>query len=134
LRLYLDSSALVKRYIDEEGSELVLATMDEADTWSACRIGYVETMRAVALADGRKAAAEFEADWPALEVVEVDADLVRHAAELTLSADLRSLDALHLAAALRLPGEELVLTTWDARLHQAARDRGLETVPPSLQR
>jgi uncharacterized protein len=129
LRLYLDSSALVKRYVDEEGSELVLAAMDEAHSWSICRIGYVETMRAVALARGREAVAEVEADWPSFEVVEVDADLARHAAELTLAAELRSLDALHLAAALRLPGEELTVATWDIRLRRAARSQGLGTLP-----
>jgi uncharacterized protein len=129
LRLYLDSSAVVKRYIEEEGSEAVLAAMEEAGVWSICRIGYVETMRAVALAGGPKALKTVEADWPSFEVVEVDADLAQHAAELTLSADLRSLDALHLAAALRLPGDELTVATWDTRLRRAAHSQGLATLP-----
>lgn len=129
MRLYLDSSALVKRYIDEEGSGLVLAAMEEARVWSLCRIGYVETMRAVALTGPHEAAEEFKADWPSFEVIEVDADLAQHAAELTLSADLRSLDALHLAAALRMPGKELTVATWDTRLLRAAHDQGLATLP-----
>jgi uncharacterized protein len=129
LTLYLDASALVKRYIEEDGSELVLAAMAEARAWSICRIGYVETMRAVALAGGPKAITGFEADWPSFDVVEVDSDLAAQAAELTLSAKLRSLDALHLAAALTVPSEELTLATWDTRLHRAARDHGLETLP-----
>jgi predicted nucleic acid-binding protein len=129
LRLYLDSSALVKRYIDEDGTKLVLATMQEADAWSICRIGYVETVRAVALADGRKALSRVETDWPSFDVVEVDAELAAHAAELTLSTNLRSLDALHLAAALVLPPEELTVATWDVRLRNAAREQGLKTLP-----
>lgn len=129
MRLYLDSSALVRRYVDEEGTELVLAAMDEARAWSICRIGYVETMRAVALAGGRKALKGFEADWSSFDVIEVDADLAQHAAELTLSVELRSLDALHLAAALVLPPDELTVATWDARLHRAARDQGIATLP-----
>jgi uncharacterized protein len=132
LRLYLDSSALVKRYIDEEGTDLVLAAMEEARVWSICRIGYVETMRAVALAGGRKALRAVEADWASFDVVEVDADLAQHAAELTLSSELRSLDALHLAAALVLPSDELTVATWDVRLHRAARDQGLATLPSAL--
>jgi predicted nucleic acid-binding protein len=130
--LYLDASALVKRYVEEEGSELVLSGMEEARAWSMCRIGFVETVRAVALAGGRKAVKRIEADWLSFDVVEVDQALTEHAAELALSTELRSLDALHLAAALILPSEDLTVATWDTRLHRAARDQGLETLPVAL--
>ena len=130
--LYLDASALVKRYVEEDGTELVLSAMRDAPAWAICRIGYVETARAVALAAGRKALAGVRSEWPAFDVVEVDPELALHAAELALSAELRSLDALHLAAALILPRQDLTLATWDARLHRAARDRGLRTLPESL--
>lgn len=130
--LYLDASALVKRYVEEEGSELVVRAMDAANAWSMCRIGYVETVRAVAVAGGRKAIKKVEADWLSFDVVEVDSALAEHAAQLTLSAELRSLDALHLASALVLPPEDLTVATWDARLHRAARDQGLQTLPAAL--
>jgi predicted nucleic acid-binding protein len=42
------------------------------------------------------------------------------------------LDALHLAAALSLPGEGLTFATWDTRLHRAAREQGLRTLPATL--
>jgi len=58
-------------------------------------------------------------------VVEVDQELVEHAAQLAVEEDLRSLDALHLAAALLLPTEELVPVTWDRRPHAAAQARQL---------
>ena len=130
--LYLDASALVKRYIEEEGSESVLRAMDDANAWSMCRIGYVETVRAVALAGGRQAVKRVEKDWPSFDVIEIDSALAEDAAKLTLSAELRSLDALHLAAALLLPSENLTIATWDARLHHAAQGRGLETLPKTL--
>lgn len=132
MTLYLDASALVKRYIEEDGSDAVLAAMEGADGWAICRIGYVETVRAVALVGGRRAAQRVDADWASFDVVEVDADLAETAAELTLSAELRSFDALHLAAALVLPAEDLTLATWDTRLHRAAREQGLTTLPKSL--
>jgi hypothetical protein len=130
--LYLDASALVKRYVEEEGSESVVRAMDAADAWAMCRIGYVETVRAVALADGRRAVKRVEADWLSFDVIEVDRALTEHAAELALSTELRSLDALHLAAALVLPSGDLTVATWDTRLHRAARDQGLETMPGAL--
>lgn len=130
--LYLDASALVKRYVEEEGSDLVLSAMEEARAWSMCRVGYVETVRAVALAGGRKVVKRVEADWLSFNVIEVDRALAEHAAELALSTELRSLDALHLASALVLPAEELTVATWDSRLHRAARGQGLATLPAAL--
>ena len=130
--LYLDASALVKRYVEEQGSDSVLRAMNEASAWSICRIGYVETVRAVALAGGRKAVKRIDTDWLSFDVVEVDAALAEHAAQLALSTELRSLDALHLASALVLPPQDLTLATWDARLHRAAREQGLQTLPAEL--
>ncbi len=130
--LYLDASALVKRYVEEEGSDLVLSAMGDADAWSMCRIGYVETIRAVALAGGRKAIKKVEVDWLSFDVVEVDAALAEDATELAISENLRSLDALHLASALVLPSEDLTVATWDVRLHRAARAHDLATLPANL--
>lgn len=133
LNLYLDASALVKRYVAEPGSELVRDAMDRADGWFACRACYVETIRAVGLAAGGKALESVRREWPSLAVVEIDQSLVEHAAELALDLDLRSLDALHLAAALVLPNDELVFATWDRRLHTAARTSGLQVTPARLE-
>jgi uncharacterized protein len=130
--LYLDASALVKRYVAEEGSELVLSAMANSRAWAMCRIGYVETVRAVALAAGAKAVKRVEGEWPSFDVVEVDSTLAEDAARLAQSGELPSLDALHLAAALVLPSEGLAVATWDARLHRAARDRGLDVIPEGL--
>jgi predicted nucleic acid-binding protein len=130
--LYLDASALVKRYITEGGSDTVLAAMDGAGAVSTCRVGFVETLRAVSHAGDSADVERFEADWLAFDVVEVDASLCRRAAELACATGLRSLDALHLAAALALPRQNLTFATWDRRLHRAAREHGLETLPATL--
>jgi uncharacterized protein len=129
--LYLDASALVKRYVEEDGSEAVRAAM-AAEDWTSCRFCIVETKRAV---DRAGAAAEIDrvdSDWRAFEVVEVDAALCERAAELACATGLRTLDSLHLASVLALPRERLTFATWDARLHRAARERGLATLPASL--
>jgi uncharacterized protein len=130
--LYLDASALVKRYIAEKGSEALIGAMGEAEGWAICRVGYVETARAIGLAAGRVAVRRFVTDWPSFEVVEVDAALTEHAAELSFKEELRSLDALHLAAALLIASDGLTLATWDVRLHRAARNQGLDLFPSQL--
>ena len=55
--------------------------------------------------------------------------MAERAAALALSHELRSLDALHLAAALLLPAEAVTVATWDVRLHRAARAESLAVLP-----
>ena len=47
----------------------------------------------------------------------------------TAACGLRTLDALHLASALAVADENLVLATWDRRLSDGARDEGLVVLP-----
>jgi hypothetical protein len=122
LTLYLDSSALVKRYVTEEGSDEVRAAMREAQTWSSCRLGFVETVRAVSLKVGEAGARRARRDWM----------LAERAVTLAVEHRLRALDAIHLAAALDFPGEGQTFATWDTRLHRAARAHGLRTLPAAL--
>lgn len=130
--MYLDASALVKRYVVEPGSDGVHAAMARADGWFMCRVGFVETFRAVRLAAGEHATTSFRDEWPAFDVIDVDAALSERAAALTVGGALRSLDALHLAAALLLPREALTVATWDRRLYGAALDHGLRVLPATL--
>lgn len=106
--------------------------MDGADGWFICRVGFVEVSRAVGLAAGASAVRAFRDEWPAFGIFEVDQDLVEHASTLAIKRELRSLDALHLAAALVLPREELMIATWNKRLHAAARAERLDLLPDSL--
>jgi hypothetical protein len=130
--LYLDASALVKRYVAEEGSDAVLEAMNGPDAWAICRVGFVETARAVTVAGEAQDVKKVERDWIAFYVVDVDQALAERAATLAGSHRLRALDALHLAAALALPESDLTFATWDARLHRAARDEGLGVLPTEL--
>ncbi len=130
--MYLDPSALVKRYVAEPGSDLVREVMDEAESWFICRVGFVETIRAIALAAGPRATRAAKQEWAAFAVVEVDQPLVEHATALALDHDLRSLDSIHLAAALVLDRDDLRFATWDRRLHHAAHAEGLELTPHRL--
>jgi predicted nucleic acid-binding protein len=132
LKLYLDSSALVKRYVAEPGSEEVIGAMDVADAWSSCHVTFVETVRAVGLRVGSAGVERIRDDWRNVDVVELDHGLATRAADVALSTGLRTLDAIHLAAALSVPGESPLLATWDARLHRVAREQGLRTLPVAL--
>jgi predicted nucleic acid-binding protein len=105
--------------------------MEQADGWFMCRVGFVETIRAVGLSAGRAATKTVREEWPAFGVIEVDQILAEEAAKLAIEHELRSLVALHLAAAL-LISPDLVLATWDRRLRAAAGAEGLELLPEVL--
>lgn len=122
----------MKRYVAEPESQLVRDAMERAEGWYTLRAAFVETMRAVGLAAGAAATKVVEAEWPSFGVVEIDQPLVEHAAGLALDRGLRSLDSLHLAAALVLGGDDLVFATWDRRLHVAAGTEGLDVLPVKL--
>jgi predicted nucleic acid-binding protein len=106
--------------------------MAHADGWYSCRTGFLETVRAVALAGGPAATKAARQEWPAFVVIEVDQQLVESAAELAVGRSLGSLDALQLAAALILPRDDLVFATWDRRLHAAAGEEGLTRIPDTI--
>jgi predicted nucleic acid-binding protein len=131
MTLYLDASALVKRYIAEQGSDSVRTAIDGAAALAMCRVGFVETIRAVAFGGDRRDVKRVEGHWTAIHAVEVDRVLTEKAAALAVSHGLRALDALHLAAALSLPGD-VIFATWDRRLHEAAANEGLPTLPATL--
>lgn len=128
MTLYLDPSALFKRYVDEPGSDVMTAILMGDDVWIAGNHAFVE----VSIALGRRldgpglstASARFERDWEAVRVVTLDDTLCRRAADLGVQHRLRTLDALHLAAAERAGGSDLTFVTFDSRLGDAARSMG----------
>jgi len=132
LTLYLDASGLVKRYLKEDGSDLVIEAMRRATNYRMCRVGFVETVRAVVRGGERGDVEKVERDWTQVEVIEVDEALAERAAKLAIRHRLRTLDALHLAAAMVVSDDAPTFVTWDADLHRAAREEGLRTLPARL--
>lgn len=126
---YVDSSAIVKLIIDEPGSLGMVRWYVEAERVLSSRIGIIETDRAIArrLPDGRSAHGSQILD--SIEVFELDADIARHASAIDPSS-LRTLDAIHLATALAIPGVD-AFVTYDDRLAAAARALGLPVVSPA---
>lgn len=106
--------------------------MARAENWYLCRVGFVETARAIGLVAGQRAIGAFAREWLSFGVIEVDQLLVEHAAALAVDRRLGSLDSIHLAACLVLPLEDVVFATWDRRLHLAAAAEGLQLLPEKL--
>lgn len=128
MTLYLDSSALLKRYVDEPDSDRYNDILGSDETWLTCRIAWVEVWRNLGrrltgtdVAGVRDA---FRADWARLAVVEIDSVLAENAGRLADLTGSRSLDAVHLAAMQRAGPAGITLVTVDLRQAQAARSIG----------
>lgn len=128
--LYCDSSALVKLVVDEPGSaelEVWLGSQPEPVLISSV-LARTEVVRAVARTDPD--AVNLAVDLlAAVSVVELDVTLADEAARLD-PAELRSLDALHMAAALRLGPALGFVISYDERMLDAARRHGVGVAHP----
>jgi predicted nucleic acid-binding protein len=132
MTLYVDSSALVKRYVAEDDSQDAEAILLSDPEWVTAQQSLVETMLAIHRRldkDGRSlASAAFLRDWERTYVVALDDAACRRAAELGIAAGAWSLDALHLAAAERAGGRSMPIVTFDVRLATAARALGFAVI------
>ncbi|MGH3118490.1 MAG: type II toxin-antitoxin system VapC family toxin [Gaiellales bacterium] len=127
-RAYFDSSALVKLVVREPESRALRAFVRRRTGRSSCALARVEVVRAVrrhgptAIGRARQLVDRFE-------LVRIDDALLDNAALLPVE-DLRSLDAIHLAAAQRLGRDLAVLVSYDERMLSAARAVGIPVTTP----
>ena len=132
MTLYVDSGALIKRYVAEDDSEAAEAILLADTDWVTGGHTFVEVSLAINRRLGeterRVASAAFDSDWQRTFVVALDDVVCRRAAELGITTGCRSQDALHLAAAERAGGRSVAIVTFDVRLGQAARSLGFAVV------
>jgi predicted nucleic acid-binding protein len=141
LILFLDTSALVKLYLAEPGSERMHAAATEAPPVAASHLAFAEIhatfarrrreelVLAVELEELRRRFAE---DWEELMQVPIGAEVLALVPGLCERHPLRGGDALQLASALLLVQEGLAVTfaCSDRRLLDAAAAEGLATFNP----
>ena len=137
---YLDTSALVKLYAQELGSDLTFEVVGEAHSTATSRISYVEARaamgRKVRLGEATQAAARkmverLNADWPEYLRIDITEELTRTAGELSERHGLKGADAIQLASALRVARQitpTLKFVAFDAKLCAAARAEQLHVV------
>jgi uncharacterized protein len=125
----LDSSAYVKLPLQEAEHEALLVELANWDGYVSSALMAVEAIRACARY-GRSHPAAARSFLEGLALLPLDDAVLDEAASLD-PAELRSLDALHLATALSVRDEIGVFVTYDQRLADAAADRGLNVVRPA---
>ncbi len=127
---YFDTSALVKLVIQEAESGPLRDWTSQADRVPvSCDLARSELLRAVRRADATKVVRAREV-LDSIIITRVTTGIFEEAGRLD-PVVLRTLDAVHLAAALDL-GDDLVgLVTYDTRLAEAAQQIGIAVIAPS---
>lgn len=140
--LFFDTSALVKRYYEEPGTELVDELIEDDRRVSITSLGVIETISAFRRKYNRGQISKSDTDdllaaffREALDdfvIVPMEESIQQFSFDLILEDDLRTLDSLQLAAALTMAGDEtdVVFVSADSDLVATASNRGLQSVDP----
>jgi predicted nucleic acid-binding protein len=141
--IYLDSSALVKRYIKEIGSERVESMMNSTTNIATSKLAYPELLsvfwrkyreRDISREGFDRIVNEFEADWEYLHIIEFKNDLLSIIKKLFGEHSLRGADTVHLASALwlkKMAGRGLTFVASDLNLIKAAEKERLVVINPN---
>lgn len=126
---YLDTSAFVKLVVAEPESAALRARLSRWQRRAAATLLRAEAVRALRRSGRGPQVPQARRLFAGLYWVRLDEPLLDRAAELEPDG-LRSLDAVHLSAALSMGSDLGVLLTYDERLRQAALAQGLEVESP----
>jgi predicted nucleic acid-binding protein len=126
--LYLDASALVKLVVPEPQTAALQAYVDGRSPLTSCTLARTEIVRAVS-EHGSGAVDTARTLLGEIDLIHLDDELLDLAGELEPA--LRSLDAIHLAAALELGDELDAVVTYDARMARGAEALGLRVAAPT---
>lgn len=140
MKYFLDSSALVKRYVQEPGSLSVRRLFSHRRVVAVCRITYAEAVAAFARRsrEGEFSPAQLaqivrrlEEDLADFEVAEVRQNTMSFIPALCARHALRGYDAVQLSAALSVRQAGIAVDFWtmDLALRDAALAEGLRATP-----
>ena len=134
MKVFFDSSALAKRYIDEQGSEQVESLLQKASSLGVSIICYPEIIsafcrlkreRALSKNQYEKAKTALMADLADASICTIAPIVIKQAVALLEANALRAMDALHIGCALEWNADLFV--TADMRQIAAAKHAGLKT-------
>jgi hypothetical protein len=139
LRVFLDTSALAKRYVQEPGSveltELLTSITSEISISTLAFVEFASAMgrklrnKEIAEAKVCEAIKELEKDWyEAFSKIPLEDMLAETAATIALEHSLKGADAVHLASA-QVTGAELFVAS-DNKLIRVAKKMGINSYNP----
>lgn len=144
MNLYIDTSALIKLFIQEAYSDEVRRCVESADIIATALLTRAETpaglnrlarMNILEQKQCETALANFRNEWQTYHRIPITEQIVERAGLLTSQYSLRGYDAVHLACALtwsELLGAPVTVATFDRELRAAAQKSGFNVFPQEL--
>lgn len=129
--LYVDTSALLKLYVDEDFTEQSKKIIAQYSDIYLSQIGVTETLinlrKRLSPLEFAIASKLFEADIGTFNLIVFDRKLSYSAVEISQGTNLATLDAIHIASALKIRDPRVDFLTYDAVQRKAAKSLGLRT-------
>ena len=134
---YFDTSAIVKFYISETGSEAAREVFELSDVLATSSISYVETIsvftrinndKKLSDSDYKNIISNFKKDWGDLFVLKIDNAIIKTAGQFIESYKIKGYDSVHLASAVILGqriNKIINFCCWDKKLNEAASKENL---------
>ena len=135
MRVFFDTSAFAKRYVEESGTEQVLSWCERADELMLCVIALPEMISAFCRLqrEGRLTPTQYQqikqdliADLADARLCDITPTLLQFAVQALEASALRGMDAMHIAACQAMEAE--VFVSADARQCVGARALGLRVI------
>lgn len=135
--LYMDTSSLVKLYVEETDSDKIRKLLQKATIVSTSKVAYVEARAAFArkhreegfsYRDLRNIISDLDRDWESYFVIDLTDGLIRFAGDIAEKYLLRAFDSIHLASVINLKmrlKRDIYFSCNDLQLNRAAEKEGI---------
>ncbi|TAL37476.1 MAG: PIN domain-containing protein [Spirochaetes bacterium] len=139
MNLYFDTSAMIKKYIDEKGSGNVDRLFEDAQAIYVSTIAEIEALSTLRRLvkdsvindeDFRYLKSEIQSDMRYFNVIDIDDQIKKHAIELIEKYQLKSLDSLQLGTAVYVNGEIDYFVSCNDRLLKSGERENLKVLNP----
>ena len=135
---YFDTSAIVKFYINETGSDVLREIFDKSEIFVTSEIAYIETVsafirinneRLISDIDLKNLLSDFKNNWNDFFTLKTDFNIIQKAGLLIEKYKLRSYDSLHLSSAMIFReriNKSVNFYSWDKNLNNAALNENFQ--------
>jgi uncharacterized protein len=139
MKLYFDTSALLKKYISESGSDNVDKLFNSATQVNVSILSHTESISALKRLHIEKEITEkdyallrneIKTDFLYFNVIDISNEIIQISIELIDKHQLKSLDSIQLATAVCLKNEIDFVVACDSKLIKAAKKEGFKIINP----
>ncbi len=140
MNLYFDTSALVKRYLNEKGDTKVRGLFDKSERIFVSAVTHVECASAfqrllqtkfIDKSEYERLMTEIAIDFPFFETVPFDEDVKQIALRVIEKHPLKPLDAIQLASLTYIAEEIESFVVCDNKLKRCSKEEGFKIIDPT---